>query len=88
MSVIQDGNGFNIVPLAKATSAVAVTPNDANAINKTKALYIGGSGDLAVTMADGTNATFKGLLVGNVYHLSVTKVKATGTTATNVLALY
>lgn len=70
-----------------AVSVSAVTTSDSATINPTKGLYIGVTGDVVVTMKDGSSATFKAMPVG-MYYLSVTKVKATGTTATNILALY
>jgi len=78
------------VEVTNKTSAVAVTPNDATALvsGATKGLYVGGAGNVAVTMADGSNATFNGLSIGVVHPISVTHVKLTGTTATNILALY
>jgi hypothetical protein len=72
------------------TKAVAVTPNDATALvnGPTKGLYVGGAGNVAVTTAEGNAVTFNALQVGVVHNLSVTHVKLTGTTATNILALY
>jgi hypothetical protein len=69
-------------------SAVAVTPSDSTVFNQTRGLFVGGAGNVAVTMADGTTITFNGLAVGVVHLLSVKQVKATGTTATNIVALY
>lgn len=70
--------------------AVAVTPNDsADLLNGvTKGIYVGGGGNVVVTMADGVDATLTGLLVGTIYPFSVKRVKATSTTATNIIALY
>lgn len=57
------------------------------AIDRTDALFIGGAGNLTVTMQNGIDLTLTGVPVG-VLHLAVTKVKAAGTTATNMAALY
>lgn len=74
---------------APAHSATAVTPSDATVLPITRALYVGGAGNLAVTMGeDGNNVTFVGVLAGMVYPLQVSKVLATNTTATNIVALY
>lgn len=71
-----------------AHSAAAVTPSDATILPVTRAIYVGGAGNLAVTMAeDGNAVTFVGVLAGMVYPLQVTQVLATGTTATNIVAL-
>lgn len=69
-------------------SAVAVTPSDSTTFNQTRGLYVGVAGNVAVTMADGTTITFNALTAGVVHPLSVKQVKATGTTATNIVALY
>lgn len=95
MPIIHDGNSLPITetnPLAVSGSvakkSVVVTPSDATVLTATKGIYIGVAGDVAVTMADGTQVTFVGLAAGLIHPLSVTKVKATGTTATSVLAVY
>ena len=66
-----------------------MTPSDTAGLSATAALYIGGAGDVAVVMAGPTHAavTFKAIPVGTVLPVSVVAVKATGTTATNILAL-
>lgn len=69
-------------------SATAITPSDSTILKQSRGLYIGGAGNVAVTMADGTTVNFNALSVGVVHPLSVTQVKATGTTATNIIALY
>lgn len=73
---------------SNATQATAVTPSDTTVLTATKGLYVGASGDVVVTMFNGVDATFKGLAAGIIHPISVTKVKATGTTATNILAVY
>ena len=67
--------------------AVAVTKSDVTVIPHTDAIYIGGDGDLVVTMDDGNEATFVGMVAGTGLELRVTQVKD-ATTATNILALY
>lgn len=74
---------------APAHSAAAVTTSDSTVLPITRALYVGGAGNLTVTMGeDENNVTFVGVLAGMVYPLQVSKVLATGTTATNIVALY
>lgn len=51
-------------------------------------LYVGGEGNLRVTTASGTSATFVGLLAGTFLPINVTRVNATGTTATNIIAIW
>lgn len=71
-----------------ATRGAAITPNDSTVIEATRGLYVGVSGDVVVTMADGGDVTFVGLAAGVIHALQVTKVKSTGTTATSIRALY
>ncbi|MET3699349.1 hypothetical protein SAMN05877753_10212 [Bacillus oleivorans] len=68
--------------------ASAVTPNDVGTIPETKGILVGGAGNIAVTMKDGSSVTLTGLSAGTIYPLSVTQVNLTGTTATNIVALY
>lgn len=68
--------------------AEVVTPNDSTnqASGMTRGVYVGVTGD--VTMVVGGNAVlFKAMPVG-IYWIRTTRVNATGTTATNILALY
>ena len=69
-------------------SGVAITPNDTTVIDATKGGYIGGAGNLTVTMSDGNDVTFTAITAGMIHPISVTKVKATGTTATSIIAIY
>ncbi len=79
-------------------SALAVTPSDTLPLtppsgdpNKaTRALMIGGAGNLKVGMADGTTATlvFPATACGLMIPMAVRQVFATGTTATGVVAFY
>lgn len=72
-----------------AHSAAAVTTSDSAVIPVTRALYIGTAGNITVTMAvDGTSVLFVGVQGGTLLPLQVTRVYATGTTATNIVALY
>lgn len=91
MTLIQGEKGVFVQMVeASAQKAVTITPNDTTSLTggATKGLYLGASGNVAVTMADGSNVTFTALASGVVHPISVTKVKATGTTATNIIAVY
>lgn len=72
-----------------AARAIAVTPDDATALTLvTRGIYVGGAGNLAVTMkADDNDVTYVGVAAGSVLPLRVTHVLSTGTTATNIVAL-
>lgn len=66
--------------------AVSVTPSDATNIGPFRAIYVGGTGDVAVKMlGDGANVTFSNLAVG--WHpIQGTRILATGTSATDIVA--
>ena len=69
--------------------AAAVVPNDAaDLATLSRALYVGTTGDITVTMAGGeANVLIKAAPVG-ILPLRVSRVWATGTTATNLVALW
>jgi hypothetical protein len=72
------------------SSGFAVTPSDTVDIRPnvvSDALYIGGAGNLSVVMADGQTTALAGVPVGTILPIRVTRVRATGTTATNIVAL-
>lgn len=71
-----------------AVHAFAVTKSDATVFPVgTAGLYIGGAGNVAVTMASGDAVTFLGVLAGTVLPIECVQVLATDTTATNIVAL-
>lgn len=70
-----------------AHGAVAITPNDSTVFPVTRSLYVGGSGDLAVRMADGMTITFTAVPIG-IAPFQVDQVLATGTTASAIIGLY
>jgi hypothetical protein len=72
-----------------AHSAEVVTPSNSTVLKPTRALYIGGAGDVKVDMAErGTAVLFTALLAGTILPVQVTKVYSTDTDATNIIALY
>lgn len=72
-----------------ASSGAAVTPHDTNNLTTeaSKGLYVGGTGNLRVMTADGTELTFNSVPVG-LFPVAVKRVYSTSTTATNIVALY
>jgi len=72
-----------------ADDAEVVVPHDTTNLAKTsRALYVGVGGDVSVEMAGtGSAIVFTGVLAGTVLPIRVTRVNATGTTATNMVAL-
>lgn len=70
-------------------NASAVTPSDTEVFTRpTKAVYIGGAGDLKVDLAFSGTVTFKGLQAGTFYPIQARRIYATGTTATDIVGVY
>lgn len=75
-------------PVTQAQEAYAVTPNDsANLSQWPAALYVGGTGDVKVDMANGGTVTFVNVPDGTFLPILVKRVYSTGTDATNIIAL-
>ena len=72
-----------------ADKIVAVTPSDSTDLTGTRALFVGGEGNVAVRMINdpSTTVTLTGVIAGSILPLRVTRVMA-ATTATNITALY
>jgi hypothetical protein len=74
---------------APAEGAVAVTPSDSTDLTSLcRALYVGSGGTVNVDVADGSTVAFVGVIGGTILPVRVARVRATGTTATNIVALY
>jgi hypothetical protein len=73
-----------------AHRATVVTASDTTVfVQPTRALYIGGAGNITVDMADGgPPIPFVGVQGGTILPIQVTRIYATGTTATSIVALY
>jgi hypothetical protein len=66
----------------------AITPDDANGLAKPSlGLWVGGAGNLAVKLQDGSTATFTAVPAGTMLPVVATQVLATGTTATLLVGL-
>ena len=70
-----------------ALNAVAVTPGPAELEHNTRAIYVGGAGNLVVTMGGGQTVTFTAVPAGTVLPLRASHILAGGT-ATSILALW
>jgi hypothetical protein len=81
--------GTKLNEIYAARTGVAVVTSNTNVIEPTRALLIGGAGNLAVKFADdpATTVTLKGFAAGQVVPFSVIQV-LTATTATDIVALY
>ena len=77
--------------IAAAYQATAVTPADATVIPICRSLFVGTGGTVVVHMEgnpSGSNSTFLNVSDGAILPVQVDKVLSTGTTATDILALY
>jgi hypothetical protein len=74
---------------AYARGGVAVTPNDSTDLTVGKALiYVGVGGDVKLKLVSGAELVFKNVPAGMFMPVLASRVFATGTTATDILALY
>jgi hypothetical protein len=73
-----------------ATRALAVVPHDANALaDIPKALFVGTGGNLVARGAGGgADAVFKNVPNGSILPLRAEYVRASGTTAADIVALF
>ena len=85
MSATYRDTGYDAPPAMGA----AVTPDDANDLTTAaRYLYVGGAGDVCLVTVGGSTLTFKAVPVGTTLRVRTARVKVTGTTATQILALW
>ena len=75
---------------AVAANAAAVTPDDDSNLPTlaTKGLWVGGAGNVKVGTVNGNTVTFNSVPAGILLRIQAKRVYATGTTATNIVALW
>lgn len=74
---------------APARDGAAVTPNDGADLSiNSRAIYVGQAGNLAVVMVGGQAVNFTGIAAGTLLPVRVSRVRATGTTAGSIVALW
>lgn len=72
-----------------AGNAAAITPSNTTNLTKvTRGIYIGVAGTVRVITAAGQTVSFVGAAAGTVIPVRAARVTATGTTATNLVALW
>lgn len=69
------------------SDTLSITPNGSGPATVYRALWVGGGGNIAVFFADGSTATLTGAVTGSVIPVCFTRVNATNTTATLLVAL-
>lgn len=80
-------SGVDGIP-AFPSGAVAITPADADTFLKPVAVYVGGTGNVAVTPANGgADVIFVGVPAGTMVPCMVRAVLSTGTTATSLIGV-
>ena len=85
MSQMKNHTGYD----APAENVNSVTPADGSDLaHVSRALYIGGTGDVKIDTISGDTVTFTGVLAGSFLPIRVARVYSTGTTATNILSVY
>ena len=71
-----------------AVNFAALTKSDATVYSPPyRALFVGGDGNVALVAADGSAATFTGLIAGALLPVEFVKLMSTGTTATAIIGL-
>ncbi len=86
-NLTQDGQQVTVRDtITQPERAEAISPSDSAAFSAST-LFVGTSGNLRVTTAGGDTVTFAGVPVG-FFPVKVTKVLATGTTASNIVRLF
>ena len=74
---------------APATRVAAVVPHDAQVLGELpKALFVGTGGNIVLRGASGSEAVLKNVASGSVLPVRAMLIKATGTTAADIVALY
>jgi hypothetical protein len=72
-----------------ASDGAAVSPSDSqNLAVASKRLWIGGAGNVALVTVKGAALTYTAVPAGTYLNVRAQQVKATGTTATNIVAEY
>lgn len=74
---------------APCREGFSITPNDTAILPQiSRAIYIGGGGDLVVRFVDGTqDVVLRNTISGSILDLRVSAVRQTGTTATDIVGL-
>lgn len=84
-----DPYNSDISQIGPARNAVAVTPSDsADLANVSRGIIVGVSGNVSVNMSGSGSAVVIAMNAGTIYPLAVSRVRATNTTATGIVAVW
>ncbi|SDJ19049.1 hypothetical protein SAMN05428983_0558 [Agrobacterium fabrum] len=79
----------DITQVGPARYAVPVVPSDANELaNVPRAICVGADGTVVVVMSGNSQEVTFAMVAGVLYPLAVKQIKATGTTATGIVAVW
>lgn len=81
--IVQDDQGRG----AFIEHAIAATPSDSTTYSPSSGVYVGTTGNLAVTHPSGAVITYTNISAG-FHPISVTKVMSTNTTASGIIVVY
>ncbi len=72
-----------------AEGGAEIAPSDLEPLpHVTRALYVGGGGDVALRLSGGAEVTFRNLQAGSLLPVRIDMVKSAGTTATHLIGLW
>ncbi|MBS2015192.1 MAG: hypothetical protein JST00_20050 [Deltaproteobacteria bacterium] len=78
-----------LAPSAPSPDAATVVPSDSTVLDPpTRGLFVGGAGNVSIETFAGSTVTFTGVLAGQILPVVARKVRSSGTTATNIVALF
>ncbi len=72
-----------------AVGGAAVTPSNTVGYDRlARGLFVGGAGNVSMVGGDGATVVFTGVPAGAILPIAHTRVNSTGTTATNMTAMF
>jgi hypothetical protein len=78
-----------LTKMVPGRNSETITPSDTvNLSTPSRAIWVGGAGNIAVEMLDGGTQVFVGVVAGSLLPLQVTRVNSTDTTATNMVSVF
>jgi len=84
-STVYPGVGLS----APAYNAAVVTPSDTvDLTDVSRSIYVGGAGNITLVTAGGQTVLFSAIPAGTVLNIRASRIKATATTATLIVAMW